>query len=105
MNDQIAKKLENKLKEKCPVDSSQLQFSIQMKQIDANNWEILIGNASGNMNGTPSEKYASITNFSSTLGINKKPNPNNHWVNKAIKEWATENMLQFQLNNGGEDDE
>ena len=32
-------------------------------------------------------------------------NPNYHWVNDAIKEWATENMLQFQLNNGGEDDE
>ena len=105
MNSQLAQKLVNKLKEKCPVDTGQLKFSIQMIQLDANNWEVLIGNASGNINGTPSEKYASITNFSSTLGRNKKPNPNYHWVNNAIKEWATENMLQFQLNNGGEDDE
>lgn len=101
MNSQLAKKLENKLREKCPVDSGQLQFSIQMRQLDARNWEVLIGNASGNMNGTPSERYASITNFSKTLGRNRVPNPNYHWVNNAIKEWATENMIQFQL----EDDE
>lgn len=103
MNDQIAKKLENKLKEQCPVDSSQLQFSIQMKQLDAKNWEVLIGNASGNMNGTPSEKYASITNFHATLGKNKKKNENYRWVNKAIIEWAFENMLPFEME--GEDDE
>lgn len=105
MNSQLAQKLENKLREKCPVDSGQLRASIQMRQLDARNWEVIIGNASGNMNGTPSERYASITNFSVTLGINKKPNPNYHWVNNAIKEWATENMFQFQLNNGGENDE
>lgn len=104
MNSQLAQKLVNKLKEKCPVDTGQLQFSIQMLQLNEREWEVIIGNASGNINGTPSERYASITNFNATLGRNKKPNPNYHWVNKAIKEWATENMLQFQLN-GGEDDE
>lgn len=101
MNSQIAQKLVNKLREKCPVDTGQLRLSIQMIQLDERNWEVLIGNASGNINGTPSERYASITNFSRTLGRNRKINPNYHWINDAIKEWATENMIQFQL----EDDE
>ena len=103
MNSQLAEKLVNKLKEKCPVDTGQLKFSIQMIQLDANNWEVLIGNASGNINGTPSEKYASITNFNATLGKNKKKNENYRWVNKEIIEWAFENMLAFEME--GEDDE
>lgn len=101
MNSQLAQKLVNKLREECPVDTGQLRLSIQMIQLDERNWEVLIGNASGNINGTPSERYASITNFNRTLGRNKALNENYHWVNDAIKEWATENMIQFQL----EDDE
>ena len=104
MNSQLAQKLINKLREKCPVDSGQLIASIQMIQLSAKEWEVIIGNESGNINGTPSERYASITNFNKTLGVNKKPNPNYHWVNNAIKEWATENMLQFQMEDE-EDDE
>ena len=104
MNSQLAQKLVNKLRERCPVDSGQLRASVQMIQLSANQWEVIIGNASGNINGTPSEKYASITNFNATLVKNKKPNRNYHWVNKAIKEWALENMLQFQLE-GDEEDE
>lgn len=101
MNSQIAQKLVNKLREKCPVDTGQLRLSIQMIQLDERNWEVLIGNASGNINGIPSEQYASITNFSRTLVGSGRRNPNYHWINDAIKEWATENMIQFQL----EDDE
>ena len=55
------------------------------------------------MNGTPSNVYASITNYAKTLGKNGKPNRNYHWVNKTIKKWAEENMLQFQLE--GDEDE
>ena len=101
MNSQLAQKLVNKLREECPVDTGQLRLSIQMIQLDERNWEVLIGNASGNINGTPSERYASITNFNRTLGRNKALNENYHWVNDAIIEWAFENMIQFQL----EDDE
>lgn len=97
MNSQIAQKLVNKLREKCPVDTGQLKVSIQMIQLNEHEWEVLIGNESGNINGTPSERYASITNFNRTLGKYQKMNPNYMWVNKAIKEWALENMLQFQL--------
>lgn len=104
MNSQLAQKLVNKLRERCPVDTGQLRASVQMIQLSANQWEVIIGNASGNINGTPSEQYASITNFNMTLGKNKKKNKNYRWVNKAIIEWAFENMLQFQLE-GDEEDE
>lgn len=89
--------------ENCPKDTGQLKASIQAMQINANEFQVLIGNDYGGMNGTPSNVYASITNFAQTLGKNKKPNPNYRWVNKTIKKWAEQNMLQFQLE--GDEDE
>lgn len=103
MNSQLAQKLENMLREACPYASGQLESSIQMLQLNANEWIILIGNESGSINGTPSEQYAHITNDYPLIGWSKKeqkfttPNRNYHWVNKTIKKWADENMLQFQL--------
>ena len=89
--------------ENCPKDTGQLKASIQAMQINANEFQVLIGNDYGGMNGTPSNVYASITNFAQTLGKNDKPNRNYHWVNKTIKKWAEENMIQFQLE--GDEDE
>ena len=82
--------------ENCPKDTGQLKASIQAMQINANEFQVLIGNDYGGMNGTPSNVYASITNFAQTLGKNDKPNRNYHWINKTIKKWAEQNMLQFQ---------
>ena len=90
--------------ENCPKDTGQLKASIQAMQINANEFQVLIGNDYGGMNGTPSNVYASITNFAQTLGKNDKPNRNYHWINKTIKKWAEQNMLQFQLE-GDEDEE
>ena len=103
MNSDLAQRLVNTLREECPVDTGQLKTSIQMLQLNEKEWVVLIGNDSGNINGTPSNVYAHITNDYKTLGKNGKPNPNYQWVNKAIKKWAEENMLQFQLE--GEDNE
>lgn len=89
--------------ENCPKDTGQLKASIQAMQINANEFQVLIGNDYGGMNGTPSNAYASITNFAQTLGKNDKPNRNYHWINKTIKKWAEQNMLQFQLE--GDEDE
>lgn len=86
-----------------PYKTGQLQQSIQCMQLDEKNWEIIIGNDYGGMNGTPSNVYASITNFAKTLGKNGKENKHYHWVNKTIKKWAEENMIQFQLE--GDEDE
>lgn len=89
--------------ENCPKDTGQLKASIQAMQINANEFQVLIGNDYGGMNGTPSNVYASITNFAQTLGKNDKPNRNYHWINKTIKKWAEQNMIQFQLE--GDEDE
>lgn len=86
-----------------PYDTGQLQQSIQCIQIDEKTWQILIGNDSGSINGTPSNVYASITNDARTLGKNNKLNKHYHWVNDTIKKWAEQNMIQFQLE--GDEDE
>lgn len=97
MNSQLAQRLVNTLREACPVDTGQLRTSIQMLQLNDKQWIVLIGNENDSINGTPSEQYASITNGYQTLGKNNKPNKNYHWVNDAIKKWAEENMIQFQM--------
>lgn len=97
MNSQLAQRLVNTLREACPVDTGQLRTSIQMLQLNDKQWIVLIGNENDSINGTPSEQYASITNDYQTLGKNNKPNKNYHWVNDAIKKWAEENMIQFQM--------
>lgn len=87
-----------------PYDTGQLNMSIQMLQLNEREWVVLIGNESGNINGTPSNVYASITNDAITLGKNGKANPNYHWVNKILKKWSEENMLQFELEGDDEDE-
>lgn len=88
-----------------PYDTGQLNASIQMMQLYEKTWVVLIGNASGNINGTPSNVYASITNDAKTLGKNGKPNRNYHWVNKILKKWAEQNMINFQLESDDDEDE
>jgi hypothetical protein len=91
------------LQEASPYRTGQLHDSIQALQLDENTWEITIGNDGTAKHETPSNVYASITNFNRTLGKNGKPNKHYHWVNDTIKKWAEENMLQFQLE--GDEDE
>lgn len=89
--------------EASPYKSGTLRGSIQMFQLDANTWQITIGNEGDNTTGKASIEYAHITNDYKTLGKNNVPNRNYHWVNKVLKRWAEENKLQFELE--GEDDE
>lgn len=95
--------------ENCPKDTGQLKASIQAMQINANEFQVLIGNGTAYQRKVPSEVYAHITNDYPLIGWSKKeqkfttPNRNYHWVNKTIKKWAEQNMLQFQLE--GDEDE
>ena len=75
-----------------------------MHQLDAKTWVVTIGDGSTAKHKVPSEVYAHITNDYRTLGKNGKTNRNYHWVNKAIKEWVEENMLQFQLESDDDDE-
>jgi hypothetical protein len=90
--------------ENYPYDTGQLNASIQMLQVNEKEWIVLIGNESGSINGTPSNVYASITNDAKTLGKYNKPNRNYHWVNKILKKWAEQNMLQFQIESDDDDE-
>lgn len=83
--------------EACPYDSGNLQKSIQLVPLNEKDWLVIIGTEGDNQIGKSSIEYAHITNDYKTLGKNNKPNRNYHWVNKVLKKWAEENMLQFQL--------
>lgn len=106
MNRDLAELLVKELREASPYKTGQLHDSIQLLQNpdDPESWIILIGNDSSSYNGVPSNVYASITNFSKTLGKNGKANRNYHWVNKAIKRWVEQNNLQFNINGDDEDE-
>lgn len=104
MNRDLAELLVKELRERCPEASGQLKTSIQLLQVNERDWLVLIGNDNSSINGVPSNVYASITNFSKTLGKNGKPNRNYHWVNKAIKRWFEQNKLQFNTNGDDEDE-
>ena len=99
MTFELANKLFIKLQEACPRDTGQLQASIQIVQLSENEVTIVIGNEDGSINGTPSNVYASVTNDAQLLDWQGKkiPNPNYHWVNAAIAEWAKENMVAMNL--------
>ena len=97
MNRNLAIRLYNELRRNCPVDTGQLRSSVQLVQLNATDWQIIIGNDSGAINGTPSNQYAHITNDYATLGKNAKQNRNYRWVNKTIKRWAEQNMILFEL--------
>lgn len=104
MNRDLAELLIKELRKECPVDTGQLKTSIQLLQVNERDWLVLIGNDNSSINGVPSNVYASITNFSRTLGKNGKLNDNYHWVNKAIKRWVERNKLQFYINGDDEDE-
>lgn len=104
LNKGLAELLVKELRERCPVDTGQLKTSIQLLQTSATDWLVLIGNDNSSINGVPSNRYASITNFNKTLGKNGKANKNYHWVNKAIKAWVNANGIQFKID-GDDDDE
>ena len=81
--------LMNFLKLKCPYDTGNLMASIQAPQGTEKEWIIVIGNDDTSINGTASNKYASLLNFEQT--IKGRNNKHYQWVNKAIKEWMLVN--------------
>lgn len=100
MKFELALKLRNALYAACPVDTGQLQRSIQpTPEGTEHEWLLSVGNEYAGMNGTPSEAYAAFTNSSTHLTFKGKKyrNPNYHWANNAIKKWAQENGIQIAL--------
>jgi hypothetical protein len=104
LNSQLAIKLVNMLQEASPYDTGQLHDSIQMHQINDKEWIITVGDGTTAKHEVPSEVYAHITNDYQTLGKYGKANRNYHWVNKILKKWAEENMLQFEIESDDEDE-
>lgn len=90
-NDAIS--LMNYLKMKCPYDTGNLKASIQAPQGNEKEWIIVIGNEDSSINGTPSNRYASILNDAKAISVPTKngyktyTNRHYHWVNAAIREW------------------
>lgn len=110
MNKSLAYKLRDKLKERCPVDTGQLKGSIQLVQLNNVDWLVIIGNNTATARDIPSNEYASKTNDAKILNFMGRtfPNPNFHWVNDAIEEWARENSIEIsqeQIDLGDEEDE
>lgn len=108
MEYELALKLRNALHLACPVDTSQLQKSIQPAPVGTNQeWVIIIGNRNGEMNGTPSDVYAAFTNNATHIRFKGKAyrNPNYHWANNTVKRWAQENGLQIALQTEEDEDE
>lgn len=97
------------LQEASPYATGQLHDSIQPLFLNDKELIVFIGDGTAVQRRIPSEAYAHITNDYKMIGWSKKeqkfttPNRNYHWVNKTIKKWAEENMLQFQLE--GDEDE
>ena len=94
----------NMLQEASPYATGQLHDSIQGLQLDANQWIVTIGNGTAVQRRIPSEVYAHITNDYQTLGKYGKRNRNYHWVNKTLKKWAEQNMLQFEIESDDDDE-
>jgi hypothetical protein len=92
------------LRETSPYATGQLRYSIQPLQLNDKQWLVTIGNGTAIQRRIPSEAYAHITNDYQTLGKNNKPNKHYHWVNKTIKKWAEENILQFQIESDDDDE-
>lgn len=107
MHYELAAKLRNALQQACPVDSGQLKLHIQPVQGNGLCWVITIGQSSGEINGTPSNVYAAITNNARTLKFKNRsyPNPNYHWANRAIERWARENSIQIAMQSEDDMDE
>ncbi len=97
----MAISLMNYLKAKCPYDTGNLCASIQAPQGNEVEWIIVIGNEDTSINGTASNRYASILNDAKTITYKKKTadgykyitksNKHYHWVNAAIREWIFAN--------------
>lgn len=89
------------LKTRCPYRTGNLYASIQAPQGTEKEWVIVIGNDDTSINGTASNKYASILNDAETITRKKKTadgvitytyrNKHHHWVNAAIREWIFAN--------------
>lgn len=91
MDYQLADKLAQKLRIKCPYDTGALRASITNAQGNPKRWIITIGNDDASINGTATIEYAGLLNFKAT--IKNRNNKHYHWVNKAVKEWVEENKL------------
>ena len=91
MDYQLADKLAQKLRVKCPYDTGALRASITNAQGNPKRWIITIGNDDASINGTATIEYAGLLNFKAT--IKSRNNKHYHWVNKAVKEWVEENKL------------
>jgi len=102
MTYQMALSLMSFLKARCPYRTGNLQASIQAPQGTEKEWIIVIGNDDTSINGTASNKYASLLNEARTI-TRKTKTPNDgyiyttyenrhyHWVNAAIREWIFTN--------------
>lgn len=99
MTFELATSLLNALKTACPVDTGQLKGSIQLLQLNAQEWLVIVGNADGSINGTPSNQYAAFTNNAKNITYKGKTfrNPNYHWANNAILDWANQNKIKLQM--------
>ncbi len=89
----------------CPVDTGQLRAHIQPAQGNETCWVIIIGQDSGEINGTPSNRYASITNDSRTVGKYGRVNPNYKWLTNALDNWFKQNIHLLANSSVEEDDE
>ena len=92
------------LHEASPYATGQLHDSIQPLFLNDKELIVTIGNGTAYQRKVPSEVYASITNDYQTLGKYGKRNRNYHWVNKTIKKWAEQNMLQFEIESDDDDE-
>ena len=90
MNKFLADLLVEELRVACPIDTGQLKKSIQLLQVNAKDWVVTIGDENSSIRGVPSNAYASYTNFVRRYSTY-------HWVNRAIKRWAVNNALQFNV--------
>ena len=99
MNKDLADKLRMMLMEASPYDTGQLKASIQEAQLIGNTWVITIGTGTTMTRKIPSNVYASITNNAKELHIQVGKrgesnlrkivkNPNYHWINKTVEQWA-----------------
>lgn len=99
----LVEKLGFKLREKCPVDTGALRASISGVQGNPTQWLITIGNDDASINGTPTIQYAALLNFA--VVIRGYSNKHFHWVNKAVKEWITENKLLLDIKSEDDNDD
>jgi hypothetical protein len=83
-----ARQLMSFLKLNCPVDTGTLKnYGIQIKQVGAGKWEILVGIDATFPSGRNPSEYVYATQFLNT---------SKGWIERSIKQW-----INWIKNNGG----